>query len=170
MNGTKIFSSYTRRDCFACTPLWRLLQMAFSPPSCSQEEYLLSCSSVRNSIYLELMQRSAAMTAASPWLAFRIWRRVEESWNSLFILLGITLRNTLKENCMLVEAKAWKRIYSYWGKWVGTWIFRGGKKKSQHSLKVLEKLKDNGKNGKRSILIRGGCSTVLYARQQTKET
>lgn len=62
----KIFPSYTSMDCFACTPLWRLLQMAFSPPSYSQEDHLLSCSPVRKSIHLERMQRSTTMTSASP--------------------------------------------------------------------------------------------------------
>lgn len=62
----KILSSYTPMDCFACTPLWRLLQMAFSPPSYSQEEYLLSCSPLRNSVYLELMQRQTTTMAANP--------------------------------------------------------------------------------------------------------
>lgn len=36
----KIFSSYTSMDCFACTLLWRLLQMTFSPPPSFQGHYL----------------------------------------------------------------------------------------------------------------------------------
>lgn len=63
-----------------------------------QGHYLISCSSVTNSIYLELMQRKKkpTMMAVIQWLDFKTregWRRDDIQP----ILLGVILHNTLRK-------------------------------------------------------------------------